>query len=90
MSTLKGLVGIEGGVIADCASFYTVSNGIAALRLHRAITTADDNGAIVIYKDDDGTYRCERYRFLISQDESLLKSRTAVRQWLKEQLPKIR
>lgn len=69
--------------------FRNVTAGIKALRTHQAATSADDNGAINIWRGRDGLLRGERHRFCVRQSHVCVQSLTQLKAWLKQELPLI-
>lgn len=55
-----------------------------------AATTADDNGAINVYKDDNGNIRCEIMRYMITLQEKTFENIEDAIKWVDEWLPKIK
>ncbi|ASK29701.1 hypothetical protein CEY12_06105 [Chryseobacterium sp. T16E-39] len=47
----------------------------------KACSAAGDNGAINIYKDDKGVFRCEAMRFRVTIEEKRLNIITDVIEW---------
>lgn len=86
---MTGLQGVEGGCIENAVLFRSVTAGMRGLRESRAINAANDNGAVAVWKDDDGNYRCERAKWRMPQQEVTFKTKAHVRAWLAEQLPLI-
>lgn len=85
LEKLEGTNGkpIEAEYINDASEFYKLEKA-------KAITTADSNGAINIWIDDDGKIRCNAMRHLSTIDYKITKSRTAARQWLIKWIEKIK
>lgn len=84
--TLTGLEGVRRKSVRSVA-VYSVSEAIDFLRDGRVITASGDDGAINVWKLDNGKWRCEfcRYRSTVaSNDYQYL---AAVAQWLKDQWP---
>lgn len=67
----------------------SVSGFLTALRKHRICSAAGDDGAVNVYRADDGTYRCSFCRYLAYLSNEKFTTKTAVRRWLKEWLPKM-
>jgi hypothetical protein len=85
------LIGLEGadGTARDCEFFSTPSRALKILRSGVAATAAADNGAINVWRDDDGMYRCERFRMMSRKAHASMKTQKEVVVWLKVELPKI-
>lgn len=86
---LKGLEGIKRKIV-KAKEFNTVTSGMTALLTSRAATTADDNGAINIWIEDSGLYRGCRYKYLIEQSYVISDTKTKLKEWLTNELAKIR
>lgn len=67
MPELKGLQGIKKKSI-ECIVFQRPIEIIKILNDGYAATTADSNGAMNIWKDDEGFIRCDAMRFCKSFD----------------------
>lgn len=65
------------------------TDAIRWLREGYAITASGDNGALNVWKDKNGLWRCEFMRFLICQDSRSYKHIAAVDAWLAETFPKL-
>ena len=86
--TLRGLPGVK--QVRTRAVFVTsVTMGMEFVREGLAITCSGDEGALNVWKDDDGTWRCERHRFKLVASEAKFKYIAAVAQWLKDNFPVI-
>jgi len=70
-------------------SFRSISGALAILRKGLVAATASDNGAVTVWRDDNGILRCERMSFRITYDAKQCKNLTEVREWLKINLPLI-
>ena len=55
----------------------------------KAVTAAGDSGAVNLWRDRHGMYRCEFYRFRLTADSSMFGTLSAVRKWLREWWPKM-
>jgi len=76
------------------AWFRSITKAFEGLRLFDAVTTADNNGAITIWKrhTKGGTklvYECVRQRYCVAQCNGQFYTLKEVRAWLKVQFPKI-
>jgi len=56
----------------------------------KAATGAGDHGAVNVYIDDDGSYRCQFMRRHTVIDASWFTTKAGVRRWLSEWWPKCR
>ena len=68
--------------IRHCERFRTPAGAIALLRRKIVGTTADSNGALNVYMDKFGKYRCIACRHLCEIDSQTFTSLAAVRKWL--------
>lgn len=82
-----GLSGVRGGKLRGLR-FHSVTGALRLLTESRLVTTANDEGAIDIYIDDKGNYRCLFMRYLCVLNETHLKTKSGVKAWLKIWLPK--
>lgn len=82
MPQLTDLPGTDGSP-RDCALVRSVSGVRNALAKGIAVTVAGDNGAINIWKDDEGKYRCERMRFMVIQDSQVFVRAGDIGVWFK-------
>ena len=57
---------------------------------NKAATTADYNGAINIWLDDEGYIRCESMRYLSSLEKKKYSRVSDVKKWAKKWLEKIK
>jgi hypothetical protein len=84
--TLRGLPGTKRNRKAGFV--HSVTAALQALRAKGAATAASDNGALNIWRDDSGAYRCEFMRYRASVDRQIFHRVSDVRRWLKTWLPK--
>lgn len=86
--TLKGL---KGTTIIDmeCEFFKKTSQIKKILESGKAATTANTNGAINIWKDDEGFIRCESMRHYFILDEQKFTKIIEVKNWAKKWLIEI-
>lgn len=89
MPKLIGLPGVAGGEIDDMSYFSSITDGLKKLTSFRAVTAAGDNGAVTVYKDDEGHYRCMFARHMTNHDETTTPTKSGVRDWLKSWHPKM-
>lgn len=82
------LDGVEGGRLKGPMA-RTVSGFKNGLTNHRACSGAGDHGAVIVWRDDAGGYRCAFQRFQNTIASVCLESKAAVYGWLKEWLPKM-
>lgn len=68
----------------------SVTGFMKALEKHRVVADAGDHGAAMVYRDDAGNFRCKYMVRWSEIDAQTLKTKAAVRCWLKEWLPKQR
>ena len=67
----------------------SVQGIIKGLKSHTAVTAAGPNGAINIWIDDEGLYRCEAMHYLNTIAVLGVKTILPVKMWAKEWLHKI-
>lgn len=87
---LTGLPGVRAGKSLRAAFFSSPEEGLKLLRKHGAITAASDTGAINAWRDDEGNYRCERQRRMVTHSSTKSPSLQLVKVWLAENLPLIK
>lgn len=85
MPTMRGLPGTLKDV--EAASVKTRSSAIQQLRQKTAITAAGDYGALIVWFDDDGLFRCEFMRHCKTVNASQFKYLAAVDEWLRKWFP---
>ena len=74
---------LEGG-------FASSSTGLLrALKTDRLATVAGEHGAVIVWIDDAGTYRCEFCRDDLTLEEQVFDAKAQVREWLSAWLPKL-
>jgi len=86
--TLRGLHGVS-GVDVDAVMFERAESAQRLLKHNRAITAAGYMGAISIWRDDDGKYRCERMYFMATKAFATVDTPDQVTEWLRTNLPLI-
>lgn len=79
---VPGVKGSLTGVMAGSASGI-----LAALKTYRAVSDAGDHGSIMVYRDDEGSYRCLFMVWGQTREQKVCKTQRDVRAWLKEWLP---
>lgn len=77
---LKGLPNTR--YVRACKFFRSPTAAIRILRKGLAATSSGSNGAINVWKDRDGKYRCEAMRFKMTTNSTLFSSQSGVRNWL--------
>ena len=87
MPRLSGLPGTQ----RDQEAVYVTSptGAIRALRGKLAATAAGDEGALNVWRDDAGAYRCEFQRYWVTVDHQTYRTLREVREWLTAWLPKM-
>lgn len=90
MGRFVNLAGVEGGVIeGDQGRFVgTVSQAMKALREVRLCSAAGDHGAVTVWRDDAGLFRCDFSRHRNTVATALWSKKVEVQAWLREWLPK--
>jgi len=83
----SGVPGVKGGKLKGPMA-KSVSGFMLALRKYRACSDAGDYGGVMVWRDDDGAYRCHFMRFQASLEQQLFKTKAQVRAWLVEWLPR--
>lgn len=91
MAEYVGLEGVKGGTIKPRGKHFarTVTGFMGVLRKSRVCSSASDNGAVTVWKADDGTYHCDFGRWRSSINHQTFSSKARVRAWLKEYLPQM-
>jgi hypothetical protein len=85
---LKGLEGTSGEAVK--AVFVTkVSKIEKALNEGKAVTCAGNNGALNIWKDDEGFIRCCFMRYQITLDERKYNNIKAAKLWFNKWFPQL-
>lgn len=84
----QAVPGVKGSLTGVMAS--SVSGILTALKTYRAVSDAGDHGSIMVYRDDEGKYRCLFMVWGHTQEEKICKAQREVRTWLKEWMPKQR
>jgi|GEM_PF-1100940 len=87
--TLAGLPGVAAEE-TQAVDVTSPSDASQFMRKGMAVTAAGDSGAVVVWKGDDGKWRCEFMRFLRTIDQRKFTAMAAAWQWLKEWWPQMR
>jgi hypothetical protein len=88
MVQLVGLPGVSREK-TEAAFVRSVTAASKELRAGNAITSAGDCGAVNVWKDDEGMWRCEFHRFMVTIDSKTFKYLAAVCEWLREWMPRM-
>lgn len=88
MPVLNGLEGVKKKE-TPCKIFNKVGEVKNILKSGEAATTADSNGAINVWVDDDGYYRCESMAWMRTLDKQIYKKMSDVNKWVSIWLKKI-
>jgi hypothetical protein len=83
MPDLVDLRGVAGGR-REARIVRTPSAAIKALRAGLAATSAGDNGALNIWTDDTGAYRCESMKFMVTLESRVFNKQSSVVKWFKQ------
>jgi hypothetical protein len=86
---LQGLPGLKAKKI-KAEYFKKISEIETNLNKNIAVTTAGDNGAINIWKDDEGKIRCESYSFCKTLDSQIYSNISNVNNWAAKWLKEIK
>ena len=87
MPELRGLPDTAG--TKECEFFNSVSRARAILRKGLAATSAGDDGAINVWKDDNGKWQCEAMRYMVTQDSQTCDRVKDIEPWVRTWLKKI-
>lgn len=89
---LVGLAGVKGGVLEgnDVTFVRSVTGAMKALRTKRAVTLANDRGAITVWKDDDLRWRGSFCQHLVEKSAINAEHKSDLIAWLWLWLPKTR
>lgn len=68
----------------------TVNGFDEGLREHRIVSAAGDNGAINVWRDDDGFFRAEAFRYMVTQDSKRFGAKKLALAWVRDWLPRIK
>lgn len=88
MGTLTGLKGTNGQAI-ECVFIEKGTDIEGVLGDGLAATSAGGNGALNIYKDDEGNIRCEAMRYCQTMEEKIFGHAKPVIKWADKWLLKI-
>ena len=86
---LHDLEGIKKKKIA-CEFFRKPSQIKSILDSGKAATAADENGALNVWKDDDGFFRCTAMRRMMTIDEQRFSNLKDAKQWARKWLEEIK
>jgi hypothetical protein len=78
--------GVKGGRLKGPMA-STVTGFMTALQKYRACSDAGDHGSVMVYRDDDGNFRCMFCVWQMARERQTFKTKAQVRAWLKEWLP---
>ncbi len=86
-----GLDGVRGGKINPRGKHFarSISGVMTILRKGRVCSSAGDNGAVTVWRDDAGFYRCDFSRWGRTINCQTVASKAAVRRWLADWMPKM-
>lgn len=84
--TFKGMPGVRAKQLRGPMK-STASGFMTALRKYRYCADAGDFGAVSVYRDDDGNYRCSFQVYMSSKAGGVFKTKREVRDWLVKWLP---
>lgn len=88
MGLFIGLKGVKGGELEGPLVGMTINRFKVALRESRVCSTASDNGAVTVWRDDEGRWRAEYTRFCATVNEAVFETKSQIWVWLKEWMPK--
>jgi len=86
--TLTNLKGLTPNPVT-ALYFKNISEIGKGFRTHKAISSANSNGAINIWKDDNGVYNCESMRYFVRLEHKKFNSLKDVKEWAKKWLIEI-
>lgn len=87
LSDFHSLPGVKGGKLKGPFA-RTVSDFRNAMVTHRAISSAGDHGAVMVWQDDAGQWRARFMYYCATVDDASFSSKAAVLPWLRIWLPK--
>jgi len=85
--TLKGLAGVKAPMV-KAARANSVTAFLNAIRKTRAVSGANDNGAITVWRDDAGDIRAAFCQYKVDVATGTFKNTSDLRKWLKVWFPK--
>ena len=85
MAVLNGLKGVKRKDV-ECLFINEASDVNAILAKGKAATAADRNGAINIWVDDTGRFKCEAMRYMQTVEEKDFSQMSSVTRWAKKWL----
>lgn len=88
MGLFIGLNGVKGGELEGPLVGMTINRFKVALRESRVCSTAGDNGAVTVWQDDEGKWRCALTRYCVTIEETVVGTKAQIWTWLKEWMPK--
>lgn len=87
MGMYVGLKGVAGGKLVGPMA-RTINGFKVAMRDNRVCSAAGDNGAVTVWLDDGGAWRCAFTRWHFVVDEVVVGTKAQVWAWLQEWMPK--
>lgn len=87
MSDFHSLPGVKGGRLKGPFA-RTVSDFRHAMVVHRAISSAGDHGAVMVWQDDAGRWNARFMRYQATIDDASFNTKAGVLPWLRIWLPK--
>lgn len=82
-----GLAGVACGTSLFGPSVETVEEAFDALKSHRVASNDGDHGAVTVWVDDAGAYRCAFTRNCFPIDTAEMRSEDELKAWLEEWMP---
>lgn len=82
------LDGVAGGKLKGPMA-RSVNGFKRGLTNHRACSAAGDHGAVMVWQDDAGSYRCAFQRYCATLASATFNSKAGVYRWLAAFLPKM-
>lgn len=84
-------VGLPGTRKETKLTFVTSPTDAARfLRAGQSVTAAGDDGAMIVWRDVDGNFRCEFYQRLSTKDSRNFRYLASAAAWMKEFWPRLR
>ncbi|HXJ61326.1 MAG TPA: hypothetical protein VNU68_32180 [Verrucomicrobiae bacterium] len=81
----QAVPGVKGTLTGIMAS--SVNGILTALKTYRAVSDAGDHGSIMVYRDDEGRYRCLFMVWGSTREQKICQTQREVREWLKKWMP---